>query len=575
MRKVLTAHPFQLFCVVFFKILASALWVGFALVMQEIVNAAVNVSDIQNFKVLVIRAAVFCLIIFISYFINQLLTQLYTNRCIKELRQSYSEGFLNLTYENFTQKESADYLSAMTNDINIIQDKYFSSIFLSIEDITSIITTACVIFYINTTIGFTLLGMTGILAILPLMLKRPLDNATKKYSDSLRMYTSKLKDTLLGFEIIKAFMAETVTQKELEQRIIHTRKAQNKLGIISNVSGLFSFCLSQAMSLILMIISAWMVINGHMDVGAIVAILNLSIRYFKQIQNIAVHVISPFTVSKINRSIMQVIGDGKSVKRKKKFSLYDSSVSINLSNVSFHYANNEKRVLDDINLHINPGEKWLVLGSSGSGKSTLLKLIAKMYESYEGDITINGCNYRELNSSDIAQTVTLVSQKCYLFNKSLRENIDILGENNHPKLNRVLELAQLNEVLQRLPGGVNCVIDEEVNQLSGGEKMRVNLARALYIQPQVLLLDEVTSALDRINSKLIEDMLLSLEQSTIVNVCHKFDSDNLKKYDKILILEEGKIVRIGSFEEMEHDTQLKKYSEKKDENQGDFYQKKD
>ena len=309
-KKILLAHPIQFIATVIFKIISSALWVGFAVLMQYIVNAAISATSVDSFSRLIMQASVFCLVIFASYFLNQLFSQLYINRCLKELRESYTNHLLDFNYERFSKKGSASYISAMTNDITIIQEKYFSSIFLSVEDITSIITTLIVMFYLDKTLGLILIGMTCLLAILPATLKRTLDTATKNYSNKLNLYTANLKDAFMGFEIIKAFTAEKKYKEGLSESAAEVRTAQNKLGIISNVLGMFSFCLSQGLSLILMIIAAWMVINKQLDVGAIVAVLNLSLRFFKQVQNVASHIMLPFTVSKINKEIMSIIHGG-------------------------------------------------------------------------------------------------------------------------------------------------------------------------------------------------------------------------------------------------------------------------
>lgn len=184
-----------------------------------------------------------------------------------------------------------------------------------------------------------------------------------------------------------------------------------------------------------------------------------------------------------------------------------------------------------------------------------------MYESYEGEISIGGHNYKRIDGRDLAKNVTLVSQRCYLFNSSLKDNINILGDPSEKQLQRAIELAQLKELVDRLPDQLDSVVDEEVNQLSGGEKMRVNLARALYINPQVLLLDEVTSALDRCNSQKIENMILNMAHTSVINVCHKFDPHNLEKYDNILIIENGSIVQIGAYHDLKNSKILNKYRE--------------
>ena len=560
-KKILLAHPIQFIATVIFKIISSALWVGFAVLMQYIVNAAISATSVDSFSRLIMQASVFCLVIFASYFLNQLFSQLYINRCLKELRESYTNHLLDFNYERFSKKGSASYISAMTNDITIIQEKYFSSIFLSVEDITSIITTLIVMFYLDKTLGLILIGMTCLLAILPATLKRTLDTATKNYSNKLNLYTANLKDAFMGFEIIKAFTAEKKYKEGLSESAAEVRTAQNKLGIISNVLGMFSFCLSQGLSLILMIIVAWMVINKQLDVGAIVAVLNLSLRFFKQVQNVASHIMLPFTVSKINKEIMSIIHGGDENRHAvEELSWQGNQFDIELRHVSFGYRH-DKPVLKDINIRISPGEKWLVLGESGSGKSTLLKLIAKMYESYEGEISIGGHNYKRIDGRDLAKNVTLVSQRCYLFNSSLKDNINILGDPSEKQLQRAIELAQLKELVDRLPDQLDSVVDEEVNQLSGGEKMRVNLARALYINPQVLLLDEVTSALDRCNSQKIENMILNMAHTSVINVCHKFDPHNLEKYDNILIIENGSIVQIGAYHDLKNSKILNKYRE--------------
>lgn len=560
MKKFLLFNKGLFSGVIIIKVLASLLWVGFALVVQDIVNSALEITDLNEFKALVVRAAYFCILVFVTYFINKMCTKFYQNHCLKLFRTSYFNKLLDMDSEDFSKRDSAEYLSALTNDVNIIEGKYFSSIFFLVEDVTSIVSTFVVVFYLNKMIGLLMLGMTLLLAIIPGVLKKPIDKLTARYSDHLSDYTGTLKESFLGFDIIKSFAAEKIFKDKVGESNNTVFKTYNKLNVFTNITELFSFCLSQAMSMILMIVAAGMVIQNKLDLGAIVAILNLSVRFFQQIQNMAEHVIMPLSVSKINKRLMEVAGRPE-LKPKTGNATFDKMV--NMKNLSFRYqSKDEVKVLDNINLEIHPKEKCLILGTSGSGKSTLLKLLNNMYHSYEGEMYLDGVAYQEISNDKISSQIVMAQQKSYLFNKTIRDNIDIMGTGDTERLLDIIEKTRLSDIVSNLPQGLDTLIDEEVNQLSGGEKLRVNLARALYQNAPILLLDEITSALDRANSEAIEKMVLDLSDKTVLNVCHKFNSSYLRMYDRIIIMENGRVVEAGTYESMKDSELLKKYQER-------------
>ena len=156
-------------------------------------------------------------------------------------------------------------------------------------------------------------------------------------------------------------------------------------------------------------------------------------------------------------------------------------------------------------------------------------------------------------------TVSVSRQSGYIFNRSLRDNIDFLSDGDEIKLQNTIDRCKLNEFMQRLPDGADTVLDEELNQVSGGEKLRINLARALYRDSDILLLDEVTSALDKSTSEDVENALLHIPDKTVVNVCHKFNDETLPLYDSIYIIEDGRVVLSGSFEQIKDSKLLAAY----------------
>ncbi len=224
---------------------------------------------------------------------------------------------------------------------------------------------------------------------------------------------------------------------------------------------------------------------------------------------------------------------------------------IEFKNVTFSYE--EKKILKDFNLTIKRGQKIGIVGLSGAGKTTLFTLLLDLYESYEGEILIDTIPLKKIDRQDYINHLSVVLQDTELFNLSLKENILIGGQPNAPldesKLQEVIETAHLTEVIERLPKGSDTVIGEKGTKLSGGEKQRLGIARALYRQPQLLLMDEATSHLDVDSEKKIQASLhVFFKQVTAVVIAHRLST--LKEMDEVIVMHSGKIEERGSFEKL-------------------------
>lgn len=223
---------------------------------------------------------------------------------------------------------------------------------------------------------------------------------------------------------------------------------------------------------------------------------------------------------------------------------------IALKNISFAYGENV--VLKNISFEIKRGEKIGVIGLSGAGKSTLFKLLLKEYESFEGEILIDGVPIQKISKEDYFKYVAVVLQETEVFNFSLRENIYLAGpgtENKEVELNRALEIAHVTDFIPKLPQGVDTPIGEKGVKLSGGEKQRLGIARAVFKQPQMLLMDEATSHLDLESEEKIQDSLHKFFHSvTAVVIAHRLTT--IKEMDKILVIEDGEVIESGNFAEL-------------------------
>lgn len=222
---------------------------------------------------------------------------------------------------------------------------------------------------------------------------------------------------------------------------------------------------------------------------------------------------------------------------------------IRLNNVSFGYGDNI--VLRNVSFDINRGEKIGIVGLSGAGKSTLFKLMLKEYENFTGDIFFDDVSIRDIKKSSFYNRVAVVLQETEVFNFSLKDNIQIAGDGkpNALALETALETAHVSDFMAKLPEGVNTLIGEKGVKLSGGEKQRLGIARAVYKQPDILFLDEATSHLDLESEEIIKDSLHKFFQNvTAVVIAHRLTT--IQEMDRIILIEGGEILEQGSFKEL-------------------------
>lgn len=556
MRKFLLHNKFRYTLLMIVKVICTLLLIGAAFVMQAIINAAVDRVPLDEFLRVIYMAFIYLGLVAIFFPLNYIGSSLYVNRCIYEFRNAYYSKLINSKYADISSEDSGKYISALTNDANIITDQYFNNWIYMPEDIINIVGSFLAVMYINWIVGLIMVGMTVFVGIIPAILRKKIEKANLERSNSMASYTGKLKEYLLGSGIIKSYNAESKFAEETKKNNQKLLKWSNKYSIVNQSTGISAMIVSTAITLTMVGFSGYLAIQGRIDFGAIVAVLSLTERFYGPLQQLAGRLFTIISVRKINSKLLKVIdrnidNQGKDNTEFKK--------SIKLSDVSFSYKDSDRLILDNVSIEFEKNKKYMILGTSGSGKTTILKLISKVYDKYNGKITIDTVDYSDLSDACINKRVALAQQNCYLFNKSLQDNIDIFGDKNVKKLMNLIKEVKLDSFVAKLPQGIDTIIDEEINQVSGGEKMRINLARALYRDSDVLLLDEITSAIDRVTSDEIERMILAIKDKTLINVCHKFNEDFLWMYDKIFIIEEGKIVLEGYYPEIFNSPKLLSY----------------
>lgn len=523
-----------------------------ALVLKRLIDAGVA-RDIKALKYAIVACLLVCILLAAAVFISELTKNKFVNNFSKKYRKHIFDEIITSDLNEFNNNSIGDFLSTMTNTIATIEDKYIKAYFNVISNFALLLFSVVGMFIINWKLSIAVL----IISLLPLVLMSLLGGKMQTKQRAVLQqqddYVSQVKDAFSGFLVIKSFNIEKQISKEFQ--INNNKRADGELALaefnnisisISNFSGYLVFLVAYGLGMFL-------VINGSTSIGGVTAIV--------QLVNFVV-----MPMSKLGLEINNKKAGGSAVKTLNQLlakihipiknnypylELNSFATDIKFAKVNFSYpqpGEKGKRVLSNINLQIEKGKKYALVGMSGSGKSTLLKLLMKYYKlEQNGSISIDNVNINKINLASLYKLINIVQQDVYLFDDSLAYNIKLGESFTDKELNDAINKSGLRKLVDSAPDGIEMNVGEEGKELSGGQKQRVSIARALIRKTPILLMDEATSALDQKNTTEIENAILEVADLTAIVVTHKLNPNLLKRYDAIIVMKEGTITEIGSF----------------------------
>ena len=523
-----------------------------ALVLKRLIDAGVA-RDIKALKYAIVACLLVCILLAAAVFISELTKNKFVNNFSKKYRKHIFDEIITSDLNAFNNNSIGDFLSTMTNTIATIEDKYIKAYFNVISNFALLLFSVVGMFIINWKLSIAVL----IISLLPLVLMSLLGGKMQTKQRAVLQqqddYVSQVKDAFSGFLVIKSFNIEKQISKEFQ--INNNKRADGELALaefnnisisISNFSGYLVFLVAYGLGMFL-------VINGSTSIGGVTAIV--------QLVNFVV-----MPMSKLGLEINNKKAGGSAVKTLNQLlakihipiknnypylELNSFATDIKFAKVNFSYpqpGEKGKRVLSNINLQIEKGKKYALVGMSGSGKSTLLKLLMKYYKlEQNGSISIDNVNINKINLASLYKLINIVQQDVYLFDDSLAYNIKLGESFTDKELNDAINKSGLRKLVDSAPDGIEMNVGEEGKELSGGQKQRVSIARALIRKTPILLMDEATSALDQKNTTEIENAILEVADLTAIVVTHKLNPNLLKRYDAIIFMKEGTITEIGSF----------------------------
>ena len=465
------------------------------------------------------------------------------------MRQYKDYAFNLLTKKGinaFSSENTSVYLSALSNDTTNIEANYLNNTFTLVSQSLSFVGAFIMMIWYSPllTLSAILLSLLPLLA--SLLAGNRLMSAEKKVSDRNASYVATLKDCLSGFSVVKSFKAEKQIIKMLansNQSAEGSKQARNKLNSIISIAAASAGAAAQ---LGVFLVGAYLALSGNgITAGVVLVFVNL--------MNFVIQPIAEVPGLLANRraalGLIDKLADSLSSNVRESGHSIENKLehSIRLENVSFSY-DQEKVILQDINLKLEKGKSYAIVGGSGSGKSTLLNLLMAANSNYSGHIYYDDVELRDISSESLYDLVSIIQQNVFVFNSTIEDNITMFSEFKREEIDHAIKLSGLSTLIEQK--GKDYLCGENGSGLSGGEKQRISIARSLLRRTPVLFVDEATSSLDVETAFGVTNSILDLEGLTKVMVTHTLEESILRRCDAIITLKSGTIKEMGSFDEL-------------------------
>ena len=469
----------------------------------------------------------------------------------KILQSDMLKSFIEADTQFIENKHTGKYISNLTFDVTKITKLLTDALLSVFKDSLTLFGLMFVMFYQNWKLSLIALVMIPLASIMARTLGKRIRKVTTEAQEKSGFLTTYLIEIFKNHKLIKIFQREKYENNRADKYIDDLKEKEKKIGIVLVRSTPIMETLTGIMIAILIFYSGKLILNNEIGISNFFSFLAAMMLAYQPVRSLATLNLAVNQGISAAKRILPIIDNKKHIVDNKDSSpLKLSKGNVKFLNVSFKYNNKEGHVLNSINLNIEGGRMTSLVGHSGAGKSTILNLIPRFYDRISGDILIDGSSIYTATISSLRKNISLVSQDTTLFDDTIKNNIAYANPDAEDK--DIIEAAKLSfseEFINKLPNKYNTLIGENGVRLSGGEKQRLSIARAMLKKSSIVLLDEATSSLDAETENKIQEAInyLTKNRTTLV-IAHRLST--ILNSDKIYVIDNGKVIDEGKHEDL-------------------------
>lgn len=543
-------HKF-FFAVIFFFIKHAPVWV-LPIVTANIINDITSGSS-ETYQNIIIQAMIMIVLVALNVPMNYMYTRyksLATRYAETGLRRALVRKLQQLSISYHKETQSGRLQSKIMRDVEAVET-LSTQMFLSILNIALNIAIALIVTINKSLVVFIFFLLTTPIAAATMVFFR---NVMKKRNNEFRKEMEETSARVMEMvELIPVTRAHALEEEEVQKmsgQLFAVAEKGYRLDVIQSLFGSVGWAIFQIFQVVCLGFTGFLAIKGTVMPGDITLYQSYFATIVSQVSSLMSLIPTIAKGIESVNSIGEVLLEDDIEQNEGKEIIKDIYGEFDFKDVTFRYNNIDRPVLHNLNLHVDKGETIALVGESGAGKSTILNLVIGFNQVNSGEVLIDGHNMKDIDLRSYRKYLAVVPQTSILFSGTIRDNITYGVDNvDEATLDEIVKAANLTDLINSLPDGLDTMVGEHGGKLSGGQRQRISIARALIRNPKVIVLDEATSALDSISEKLIQEALnnLTKDRTTFI-VAHRLST--IKDADKIAVIADGHCVEYGTYDEL-------------------------